>query len=111
MNRLASLLVGLFCVSSLFGQTFTSTVNQTIPDNNTTTIYTLTVSGLAPFIDTTYGLESVCINILHTRDSDMDVRLEAPNGVIIKLFAGVGGSGDNFTNTCMTGLGTPIASG
>ncbi|MEY3442948.1 MAG: hypothetical protein RLZZ519_1229 [Bacteroidota bacterium] len=111
MNRLASLLVGLFCVSSLFGQTFTSTVNQTIPDNNTTTIYTLTVSGLASFIDTTYGLESVCINILHTRDSDMDVRLEAPNGVIIKLFAGVGGSGDNFTNTCMTGLGTPIANG
>ena len=42
---------------------------------------------------------NLTLNIEHTWDSDLDVKLIAPDGVTeIILFEDVGGSGDNFTN-------------
>ncbi len=44
---------------------------------------------------------NVTLNITHTFDSDLTVFLISPTGTRVQLFAGVGGSGDNFTNTTL----------
>lgn len=55
---------------------------------------------------------SVCLNIEHNFDADVEIRLQAPNGVIIELSTDNGGSGDDYTNTCFTPLATaPITGG
>lgn len=97
--------------SPLSAQTFSSTVNQLIPDDNTTVTFDIPVSGLPDVIDTLFGLEQVCINLTHTYDEDMQVLLRAPDGKTVLLFGGVGGGEDNFTNTCVAGDGTPFSSG
>ncbi len=89
----------------LRAQTFSSTVNDSIPDDGTTIFFEIPVSGLPDVIDTVFGIEQVCLNITHTYVEDMNVRLESPSGQIILLFAGVGGGGDDFTNTCVAGDG------
>lgn len=72
-----------------------------IPDNGISVDFIINVSGLPTTIDTTFfGLEQVCITIAHTYDSDLDVSLIAPDGTIVSLVAGVGGSGDDFIGTC-----------
>lgn len=95
----------------LIGQTFSVTHTDTIPDNNTTVTFSVAVSGLPSVIDTNFGLELACLNMLHTYDSDMNVELQAPDGTVILLFSGVGGGDDNFTNTCLAGTGTSITQG
>jgi len=82
-------------------QTFTANPNGAINDNATTD-YNLTVSGLSPStIDTlNFGLETVCINLTHTWDSDLNIYIIAPDGTSSALTMGQGGSDDNYTNTC-----------
>jgi subtilisin-like proprotein convertase family protein len=82
-------------------QTFTANPNSAINDNATTD-YNLTVSGLSPStIDTlNFGLETVCINLTHTWDSDLNIYIIAPDGTSAALTMGQGGSDDNYTNTC-----------
>lgn len=58
---------------------------------------TITVAGFTGFIADV----NVNINITHTWDSDLNVTLISPAGVRVPLFAGVGGSGDNFVNTVL----------
>ena len=42
----------------------------------------------------------------------MDITLISPDGAMFKLFTGIGGDGDNFTNTCLTHTaGSSITSG
>lgn len=86
-------------VSPSFAQTFNGG-GGAIPDNNNVTSYNLNVSGLSG-INTNYGLEQVCININHPWDSDLEVSLRSPDGTTVVLFSGVGGDGDNFSNTCL----------
>lgn len=119
MNRIYHSVMQRFFLLSLFlagicgaqAQTFSVTVNQTIPDNNTTVAFNISVSGLPAVIDTNFGLQTACLNMTHTYDSDMDVKLRAPDGTTVTLFSGVGGGSDNFVNTCLEGSGTPISSG
>lgn len=81
-------------------QTFTGS-GGAIPDNGQVIDFTISVSGLPLTIDTSsFGLESVCINILHTWDSDLDINLVAPDGTTLTLASGVGNDGDNFLGTC-----------
>ena len=78
-----------------------------IPDNATVTS-NLVVSGLAGPVATA----TVKLNIAHTYDADLTVALFAPDGTRVELFSGVGGGGDNFTNTVLDdAAATPIASG
>jgi subtilisin-like proprotein convertase family protein len=101
----------LFLLSclSLSAQTFFSAVNQPIPDDGTTVQYEIPVSGLPGVIDSIFGLERFCINLTHTYTEDMTVKLKAPDGHIILLFGGVGGGGDDFTNTCLEGSGPSLS--
>jgi subtilisin-like proprotein convertase family protein len=101
----------LFGINSSQSQTYTNTFNQVITDNNTEIAFDIAVSGLPNTIDQTFGVESVCLNITHTYDADLTVKLKAPDGTVVTLFSGVGGDGDNFTNTCLSGTGTAIGTG
>lgn len=85
----------------LFAQTFTASVNEVIPDDGSVVTFDINVTGLPEEIDTMYGLETVCLNITHTWDSDLQIKLIAPDGTVILLLSGVGGDGDNFTGTCL----------
>jgi subtilisin-like proprotein convertase family protein len=82
-------------------QTFNSSPNLPIVDNATTE-YILNVNGLIPTqLDTlNFGLETVCINLTHSWDADLDIFIVAPDGTIATLTAALGGSDDNYTNTC-----------
>ena len=87
----------LTCVGAR-AQTFSLPAGGGIPDV-TETCFQLTVSGLPAVADTSFGLARVNFNITHTYDSDLHIRLRAPNGTVVMLVDGRGGSGDNFTNT------------
>lgn len=91
----------LLLPSLLPAQTFTSTVNQPIPDDGSSIAFELQVSGLPDEINGDFGLVEACLNMTHTWDSDMDVRLIAPDGTVFMLFAGIGGDGDNWENCCL----------
>ncbi|MBC8046724.1 MAG: CotH kinase family protein [Fimbriimonadaceae bacterium] len=94
----------LFCLllitQIIFSQTFSSIVNTIIPDAGGVVEFEIEVSGLPDMIDTTFGLESVCLNITHTWDADLEIKIIAPDGTTSILCNGVGGDGDNFENTC-----------
>lgn len=85
----------------IFAQTFTSSVNQPVPDDGTSISFPLEISGLQQEINGDFGLVEVCLNMTHTWASDMDVRLRAPDGTTFMLFAGIGGDGDNWENCCL----------
>jgi subtilisin-like proprotein convertase family protein len=80
--------------------------NQTLTKN-------LSVSGLPNNINqVSFGLEQICLNINHTYVADLTIKLIAPDGTIIKLIDNNGGSGNNFSNTCLrSDVSTSIASG
>ena len=90
----------LFICFNIYSQTFTGT-GGAISDDGMNNDFSINVSGLTPTALTgTHGLVSVCLNITHTYDSDLNIDLIAPDGTDIMLLSYVGGSGDNFTNTC-----------
>lgn len=95
-------LIALFLIlNSAFSQTFSGSTGA-ISDDGQPNEYTLTASGLsASTLTNSYGLTQVCLNLTHTWDSDLNVFLVAPDGTSVNLFSGVGGDGDNFTNTCL----------
>jgi subtilisin-like proprotein convertase family protein len=100
MKTIATSLLLFLAGISLYAQTFYGT-GGAIPDNGTPVDFIITVDALNhPSIDTTYGLESVCLNIIHTWDADLDIALIAPDGTYVDLVSGHGGGDDNFVNTC-----------
>ncbi|MFL5762513.1 MAG: CotH kinase family protein [Bacteroidia bacterium] len=102
----------LFISAQLFPQTYSGTGGP-VSDDGMINDFPLTVSGLSPAtLNGTNGLIGVCINITHTYDSDLNIDLIAPDGTDILLLSYVGGSGDNFTNTCFSqSVSTSIVSG
>lgn len=107
----------LFILLVLFGsrgisQTYTGGGGQIL--DLQTIDFPLTVSGLTPAnIDSiNFGLETVCINLTHTWDADLDIEIIAPDGTSALLTSGNGGSGDDYTNTCFNYYATtPISMG
>jgi subtilisin-like proprotein convertase family protein len=104
----------LLCAISFFtkGQTFSYTVNATILDTSTICM-TIPVFGLPTAINSTFGLVSVFMNVAHNNDSHLVIQLQSPDGNEITLASGVGGAGQNFSNTtlAMNGVNGFIASG
>ena len=90
-----------FATTTSFSQSFYQLENTGIPDDGTDITFEMSVTGLPDVIDADFGLESVCFNINHTWDSDLDVKLIAPDGSAFILVSGVGWGEVNFTNTCL----------
>jgi gliding motility-associated-like protein len=92
-------------------QTFTGT-GGSIPGTSTTqTCFSQTVSGVG-IINGTYGLASVCINITHPNDDELEIVLTAPDGTVVPLSIQNGGAGNNYSTTCFTATATiPIKFG
>jgi subtilisin-like proprotein convertase family protein len=98
------------------GQTYNGT-GGAIPDNGAGVYFPISIPNLGQ-IDTMFGLKSVCINIQHPYDSDLEIQLVAPDGTQVMLSYANGGDGDNYTSTCFSdyanipiGQGTPPFSG
>jgi Zn-dependent metalloprotease/subtilisin-like proprotein convertase family protein len=86
-------------------QVFNSTGATAIPDNNCTgASNNITVSGYGVNLVNPAGI-TISMNITHTYNGDLRIFLEAPNGDKLGLANGVGGAGDNFTNTVFSDAG------
>ena len=95
----------LVLVNKGLSQTFSGS-GGAIPDNGAApTCFPVTVSNVGT-INNTYGLATVCLDITHTWDADLEISLHAPDGTVVNLAIQEGGSGDNFTGTCFTGTAT-----
>jgi subtilisin-like proprotein convertase family protein len=107
------LLLAFTGLSSILSAQTYSAGGGSIPDGGPVIAYPLTVSGLSPStIDTIYGVETVCLDITHTWDADLNISLQAPDGTIVDLSMGNGWDQDNYTNTCFNGFSsTSIVSG
>jgi subtilisin-like proprotein convertase family protein len=46
-----------------------------------------------------YNIDNVTLDITHSFDADVDIRLQSPAGTILDLSTGNGGSGDNYSGT------------
>jgi subtilisin-like proprotein convertase family protein len=81
---------------------------QRIYDNTTDTVH-VNVSGMPAVIDTNYGIAHICFDITHTYDGDLSIRLVSPAGTSVNLINAKGGSGNNFSGTCVGMDGTSFS--
>lgn len=77
-------------------QTFESTAVPMGIADNTTQDSTVTVSGLNGPVTKV----KVAFHLTHTFDSDLDISLVGPDGTVVPLSTGNGGSGDNYGTGC-----------
>jgi hypothetical protein len=91
-----------------FAQTFNG-AGGFIPDFDTVAhpvAFPCIVSGLPNAIDSTFGIERVCLDLLtHTYDQDLRIELMSPDSDYVILSFRRGGNGDNFVSTCFRGHG------
>lgn len=89
--------------------TYTSTnVPKAIPDNNSTGV----TSTLAIATSGNIGKITVSVNVSHTWDDDITLRLISPQGTTVTLVDRQGGSGDDFEGTVFDdAAANPISSG
>lgn len=71
-----------------------------IPIDGKPGIFTIKVVGLPTATSSTFGLEKVCINLVHTWDNDLSIYLVAPDGTVTDLARRNGEGEDNYTNCC-----------
>jgi len=106
-----TILIALSSIIHLSAQTFNASPNANITDDGQH-CYTINVTGVGTINETSYGLETVCIDIDHAYDADLDIILVAPDGTTIVLTSDNGADGDNYTNTCFEmSAGTAITAG
>jgi gliding motility-associated-like protein len=78
-----------------FSNTNSATINNIVPATST-----INVSNL-PLKNYLVGaIDSVCFNISHQNDEDLDIYLNSPTGEILELSTDNGGNGNNYTSTC-----------
>ena len=95
----------ILLLNGLFAQTFTGGTGP-ILDNQTIDI-PLTVSVPQTAINTTtFGVETICLNLTHTYLADLTIQIVAPDGTIKNLASGIGGGDDDMTNTCFNANAT-----
>ncbi len=72
-----------------------------ILNTGTETYFSVSVSGLSQSqLNTTLGIEKVCIDITHPAVEELQVYLQSPGGMVVQLAEGSSSSGANYTNTC-----------
>ncbi|MGV3698045.1 proprotein convertase P-domain-containing protein, partial [Flavobacterium sp.] len=90
-------------IGSVGPTSFSNTNDYAIPDSSAIGVSSpITVSGISPAVINAASIVSVCINIDHTFDGDLDIFLEGPNGARIELSSDNGGTGDGYLNTCFS---------
>ena len=68
--------------------------------------FVIDVSGLPEIVDSTFGLEKVCVTLHHDRVSDLKITLETASGSSIWLTNRNGrDTGKDYINTCFTQFG------
>ncbi|CAN5846326.1 hypothetical protein BH11BAC4_BH11BAC4_12020 [soil metagenome] len=100
MKKIFTIIILIACSFFAKAQTFTWNGNIPILDNTTDTI-PITVSGLPSVIDNNFGIAHICMNITHSYDADLYIRLLSPAGTTVVLIQNIGGSGNNFYGTCV----------
>lgn len=100
------------CIS---GTTYSASPSVAIPDNgcsvNTYAYSTITVPSYGNCRVNT-GSMQLKLTITHGRDSDLLIYLKAPNGKLLCISTGNGGTSANYTNTTFSdGASTNVASG
>ncbi len=98
-----SLLVAFSFIAK--AQTFSWNGSVPINDNETVSV-PIVVSGVQNVIDTNYGVAHICLNITHSYDADLVIKLISPAGTSVVLIQNIGGSGNNFIGTCIGMDGT-----
>ena len=83
-----------------------------IPDNGcpVDTSFTASTTNTGT-LGSEWVIDNVTLDITHTWDGDLDIRLSSPSGTVLSLSNENGGSGDNYTNTVFVDGGAPITSG
>ncbi len=95
-----SILSFLILSCTTFAQTFSNTTGGSIPDNNSYAQFPINVSGLSGSINTTsFGVESVKMNLIHTNIEDLRIKLQSPDGNVYVLTSYLPQNGQNYTNT------------
>ncbi|MDO8367526.1 MAG: choice-of-anchor L domain-containing protein [Saprospiraceae bacterium] len=90
--------------------TFTNSQDYPIPNPGGVVNSSVSVFGVQPPIVGPGVIRSVCMNIVHPFDDDIDAYLISPNNVVLELTTDNGANGDNYTNTCFTPTATTIIS-
>ncbi len=85
---------------------FTNTQDFPIPPNGTVVNSPINVLGVKPQLLDSGVIRSVCLNITHSFDDDLDLFLISPSGQFLELSTDNGANGDNYTNTCFTPIAT-----
>ncbi|OFY87114.1 MAG: hypothetical protein A3F72_16540 [Bacteroidetes bacterium RIFCSPLOWO2_12_FULL_35_15] len=84
--------------------TFNNPIRYPI-NNLDTTFSTIQISGLNGTINSN-SIVSVCFDITHANDADLDIFLFCPDGSSLELSTDNGGSSNNYTGTCFTSSAT-----
>jgi subtilisin-like proprotein convertase family protein len=93
-----ALLLFLFSLN-IQAQQFSGTGGP-ITNNGVPTYFPIVVSGLPTQINSTFGLETVCIRINHSKVEQLYIHLVSPSGIKVELSNGNSCSGANYINTC-----------
>jgi subtilisin-like proprotein convertase family protein len=116
MRNIYGILLALLTIACQTGKAQTYTAGGgSIPDAGPEVAFPITVSGLSPAtLTSSFGLETVCINITHTYVGDLTIKLKSPDGTITDLALNIGGGGHDYTGTCFnqsaaTNVGTVSA--
>lgn len=72
-----------------------------MPTDGSPIEFSINVSGLDDEINTSFGLESICLNATHTWIADLRIVLRAPDGTEVLIVDNIGGDLDSFVNTCL----------
>ena len=105
MRKIFTLIILIACSFISKAQTFSWNGDVEILDNHSDTI-PIAVSGLQSVMDNNFGIAHICLNITHTYDADLYIRLVSPAGISVVLIQNIGGSGNNFYGTCLGMDGT-----
>lgn len=99
----AIVIILLMCACYLRAQVFTGTGGPVL-NNGQHTYFGLVVTGLTHPLDSTFGVEQVCINLDHPNVSEIYLYLQSPAGKRVNLVLGSSASGTSFVNTCFNSL-------
>ncbi len=110
MKILLFSLINTFTFFSL-SQTFVGGTGL-ILDNQTVEIPVSVTLSQQQINTTSFGLETVCLNLVHTYLADLTIKIKAPDGTIKLLSSAIGGGDDDMVNTCYNqSASIPITSG